>query len=37
MPVPVDGKPAHRLQRLDEISGWYDRFLRSDAAQEGAE
>jgi len=32
-----NGKPAHRLQWLDEISGWYDRFLRSDAAREGAE
>jgi len=30
-----NGKPAHRLQRLDEIINWYDRFLRSDREQAG--
>jgi dipeptidyl aminopeptidase/acylaminoacyl peptidase len=23
-----NGKPQHRIQRLEEIVGWYDRFLR---------
>lgn len=31
-----NGKPAHRLQRLDELGAWYDRFLCSDEAQVGA-
>ncbi len=30
-----NGKPAHRLQRLDEIVNWYDRFLRADQAKTG--
>jgi dipeptidyl aminopeptidase/acylaminoacyl peptidase len=32
-----NGTPAHRLQRLDEIGAWYDRYLCSDRAQVGAQ
>jgi dipeptidyl aminopeptidase/acylaminoacyl peptidase len=31
-----NGKPKHRLQRLDEIVGWYERYLGGEAG-EGAE